>query len=322
MNVVDLHPEELLDRHRQGRLNDEEHDRLQAHIDRCAACRMELALNADFEGELALDSVSGELFDQEVVRALVADVVKETASRELAADPEGEALEEEVAALVDSPRAVGSQRLRGRRHIVWLVAAIVLIGGAAIAAWVANQTADVDTPAASVLSQTEPLPTFTAERAHQLPPPTSDEVAPEEHATEDIDKAPVVASIAPPPEQPTPGAAGLFAKANAARRAGDVDGALRLYAQLESQYPDSREAEVSHAIVGRLLMEKDKPTEAGDAFDKMGTKLGEQKLVGRAKACRSSGDATCERAAWSQLLAEYPDSLSASTARSRLEALK
>lgn len=47
-----MHPEELLDREQRGALNAAERELLQAHLARCAACRLERQLRVDFEREL------------------------------------------------------------------------------------------------------------------------------------------------------------------------------------------------------------------------------------------------------------------------------
>jgi TolA-binding protein len=52
MSVVDLHPEELLDKDERDELTADERARLDAHLDRCAACRAEVVLRADFAAEL------------------------------------------------------------------------------------------------------------------------------------------------------------------------------------------------------------------------------------------------------------------------------
>lgn len=52
MSVIEVHPEELLDREQRGTLSATERELLGAHLVRCAACRMERHLRADFECEL------------------------------------------------------------------------------------------------------------------------------------------------------------------------------------------------------------------------------------------------------------------------------
>lgn len=52
MRVIEVHPEELLDREQRGPLSAAERDLLSAHLARCAACRMERKLRLDFASEL------------------------------------------------------------------------------------------------------------------------------------------------------------------------------------------------------------------------------------------------------------------------------
>src|SRR4029079_11230688 len=52
MTVVDLHPEDLLDKDARGALSCDERVRLDAHLARCAACRAERMFRADFAEEL------------------------------------------------------------------------------------------------------------------------------------------------------------------------------------------------------------------------------------------------------------------------------
>ncbi|HZO11640.1 MAG TPA: tetratricopeptide repeat protein [Polyangiaceae bacterium] len=51
MSSLDLHPEELLDRERQGSLDADARRRLDKHVDACRVCRFEQALGDDFQAE-------------------------------------------------------------------------------------------------------------------------------------------------------------------------------------------------------------------------------------------------------------------------------
>lgn len=55
MNIVDLHPEDLLDEDLRGELTTPDRARLAAHLRRCRTCRFERAVRDDFASELAVD---------------------------------------------------------------------------------------------------------------------------------------------------------------------------------------------------------------------------------------------------------------------------
>lgn len=59
MSVIDLHPDELLDRARAGTLSADDQARLDEHVAHCRACRMEQMLILDFAEEARLASDSG-----------------------------------------------------------------------------------------------------------------------------------------------------------------------------------------------------------------------------------------------------------------------
>lgn len=59
MKVVDLHPEDLIDKDARGEITADERTRLEAHLERCAACRIERELRADFGADLD-DDVEGD----------------------------------------------------------------------------------------------------------------------------------------------------------------------------------------------------------------------------------------------------------------------
>ncbi|HJL15801.1 MAG TPA: hypothetical protein RMH99_09100, partial [Sandaracinaceae bacterium LLY-WYZ-13_1] len=132
----------------------------------------------------------------------------------------------------------------------------------------------------------------------------------------------------PPPaeaEPPAPPAAGaLLARANQARRERRYPVAIRTYRYLQRLHPRSREAALSHVILGRLLLDG-----TGDAagalreFDRyLGQRrhrvLDEEARVGKALALQRLGRREAERRAWRALLEHHPDTLHAERARRRL----
>ena len=55
MSVVDLHPEDLLDKDAHGALGETERARLDAHLTHCLVCRLERQVRADFAEDLEAD---------------------------------------------------------------------------------------------------------------------------------------------------------------------------------------------------------------------------------------------------------------------------
>ncbi|HEX6242536.1 MAG TPA: zf-HC2 domain-containing protein, partial [Polyangiales bacterium] len=63
MSVIEVHPEELLDRELRGELTERERVLLNAHLARCAPCRFERQLRADFETEHTYPLPASDLTD-------------------------------------------------------------------------------------------------------------------------------------------------------------------------------------------------------------------------------------------------------------------
>jgi TolA-binding protein len=116
------------------------------------------------------------------------------------------------------------------------------------------------------------------------------------------------------------GPAALFDRANAARRGGS--GAEALYQQLQARFPDSPEARLSQAILGRMKLDSgdtEGAVEHFEAYLSTGDRaLREQAMAGCALAWARLGRADRERQSWRALLAAYPASSYARLARQRL----
>ena len=310
MSVVDLHPEDLLEKDAQGSLEAAERARLEAHLAHCTACRMERQLRADFadelEAEMPLERVVGLGIEQAPL-------------------------------VVPAPREslIVARGPRRRRHrAVWLLAAaVLLIGGAAAAAMGLNETRWVPFRGApAVAAQVLPPPAATHAKTHGIAPPKVDVVPqpePVAPTAEAIVPAATAASWQPPVHAspvaaaPVVGPAELFDEASDARRRGEYGRVLDLDGELEHRYPTSREAQVSRQIIGRLLLDRGNPTGALARFDSYlaagAGDLAEEAMVGRATALDRLGRADEANRAWSAVAAAFPDSPYAARARARLE---
>jgi TolA-binding protein len=309
MRVVDLHPEDLLDKEAQGALEAGDRARLEAHLQHCAACRLERQLRADFaeelEAEMPLERVVGLGVEQ-------APIVVPSARQSLVV-PRG-------------PR-------RRRHRAVWLLAAaVLLVGGAAAAAmglsetrWAAFRGAPAAVPAVIAPAAATHAKTHGVVTPRVNPPepepiaPTVEPIVPEATTT----PPPRPMQLSPVAAAPVVGPAELFDQASDARRRGDYARVMDLDGELEHRYPTSREAQVSRQIVGRLLLDRGDPTGALSRFDSYlaagAGDLAEEAMVGRATALDRLGRSDDATRAWSAVAAAFPDSPYAARARARLE---
>jgi tetratricopeptide (TPR) repeat protein len=124
------------------------------------------------------------------------------------------------------------------------------------------------------------------------------------------------------PTSAAPTAADLFREAGISRRSGDVARARALYVELQSRFPASSEATVSHVSLGNLLLTAGAPQAAERAFKRyLGTgqrSLREEALAGVAEALLAMGRIDEERRAREDLLKLDPGGVYASRARHRL----
>ena len=309
MSVVDIHPEELLDKRAQGVLSPSEEERLDAHLARCEVCRFELALREDLSEDVA--------------------------ARELAAPPQ---------LLSQVPVATRATPSRVRRWSVASVAAaaVFVLAAGALASiavprlWSPPKHVDAPTPAGTATALLAKASKSPRSTAHSVTP-RSDEPAPlavpneAPHTEAPHPEAPRVgapqrtvssrrAPSAPLPaaSSETDSASALFGAANRARRSGNVGLAKSLYAELQSRYPRSSEASTSRVTLGTLLLNGDPVAALAnfDAYLASGARsLAAEALVGRARAYRALGRRTESLRAWQEVEARFPTSVYAAEAR-------
>lgn len=377
MTVVDLHPEDLLDKEARGTLSSSEEACLRAHLARCATCRFEREARADFGSDLDDDA---SLSAGRIALLVHAGMNAEPSAPASPPDEESAGVERSDGAsarrdrVVDvgaqSPDVLGVRRrirpyLR-RAGLVAAVAAALMVGGIAGAselgahAWARwlglSVAASPRESAPQVEASSAPKP--TGRRRPPMPAPML--VGDDARTDGDVDRASVTATsldeamVEEPPvpaphalpahrpavreatehDAPAPRtvaapratAATLFDGASEARRRGDYGRALELDAELQKQFPASREAHVSRAATGRLRLDRGDVTGAladFDAYRARGTgELDEAVMVGRATALDRLGRTSEAARAWQALLVAFPDTAYAAHARKRADAGK
>ncbi len=267
--------------------------------------------------------------------ALLRDVERDVRDEaRAAARPRLDALvDHALAAAAASPSPAASPRPHRR---AWVFALAATLGVAtALAAGVAvwRRPAEPRRGHVEQLPTTPPRTPAPAERTPARP-----------RALEEADAAappPVLTPPAPPtvvrrpraPEAaPSPVALGetpasLYRRANEARRARAHDEAASLYRTLLAAHPDAPESQQARVTLGRLLL--DRGGDAREAESLFAAYLrreprgieAETAMAGRARALQGMGRARDERAAWSALLAAFPESVHADEARRRVAEL-
>ncbi|MCU0700033.1 MAG: zf-HC2 domain-containing protein [Myxococcaceae bacterium] len=342
MTAPDLHPEELLDRAAAGTLSPAERERLEAHLAVCPACRFEQQARADFA---ALPAGVPKI-DDLVTRALAG----------LPTAPPPRRARPPVGLVAAAVALVGFGSLAAFRLAPPLAAMLGLVQPAPATSEPPRQTGRGDGPRAPTPSrplETDPAGLAPDETPGSTTPPRGEQPSsanaqpapapakprPAAPRATDARTTPSAVSPAEPgrdAEAPPPGqraavgsdadvtAASLFREATAARTAGNREEAERRYRELAERFPRSTEATVAHAVLGRLLLDLGRPEEGlrelEATLDGGPSALREDALAHRALALDALQDARA-RAAWEQLLREFPASIHARRARERLEAL-
>ncbi|MDP1920745.1 MAG: tetratricopeptide repeat protein [Myxococcales bacterium] len=301
MTAPDLHPEELLDGAAAGVLSTDERARLDLHLSACPACRFELQARADFAA-MPLPSMA---VDELVTRALAG-----------------------------MPSASVAPARRRRVSPAMAFAAVLMVGAVSFAAaGLARPIAVLlGIAAPEVISQPVPAPSPRVQRPAPTVPMIEEIVTP---PAPPLVEVPVVQprvvveerKLSPPPPPPAPviTAAELFRLATAARTEGRRTDAEQTYRELTNRFPSSPEANVSHAVMGRLLLDLNRPSDAlvelDAALASRDGSLREDALANRALALDALNDVAAARTAWELLLTEFPTSIHARRAKERLEVL-
>lgn len=291
-------PDDLLARSRTGPLSSVERRALDAHLGVCSLCRASVALGA------------------------LHDEVPDLSS------PDDAAVVARLAGRVVGPAGRGAPRARALAIAAGV--ALMTVAGVA-AAWRAARRPSAPPPVSAVafapprggpgvarVARPAPAAPAVAAELEQLRAPESSPPSSVSHRRRAaaIDRGP---TEAPPPDGPDR----LFARANAARGAGELRAAEADYALLQSRYPASPEASVALVSAGDLLLRLGQPAAALDRFDRYLAAsargpLAPEALFGRARCLRELGMRQDEADAWRALLQRFPGSLYEGTGRRRL----
>ncbi|MDP2270032.1 MAG: hypothetical protein Q8K32_04810 [Archangium sp.] len=302
METLDLHPEELFDKVTKGLASDDERARAEAHLASCMTCRFERQVRMDF------DAVGGSAAD----------------------------LDELVARALSGAKAVPEAPRRRRVGPLLIAASVALMAFGSFAA-VAQYTGvlprlfavepEVVVPPAP--RQAPPPRQEVREVIPQEPPPP---LVPAEEPVKAVKRAAPVreepkAEVKPniPPAPVEPDALAIFSRATQARVTGETAEAIRDFRAVVSRFPASPEAALSHAALGRLLLDRGDAASALESFDAYlssnNQMLREDVQGSRAMALQALGRAEEERSAWEAVLHDYPSGVFAPRARTRLDSL-
>jgi hypothetical protein len=295
--IEDLfHPEVLLDRERRGELSADERTQLHDHLRECDACRLERAMRESVDLPLTSDD------DLLLARATQRAEASFLRSRE--------------------------ERFAGPGVRWSAIAAALVVVGVGFAAGAAVWPGLVRRFGQSHAAPSSAIATTSPGRGVFDPTPTPSLAVAEEPTEVEAPALPAAPGEAPPPAargRQAEGPGEVFARANQARRRGEAENAARLYRDLQTQFPRSREAVVSCVTLGRLMLDRlNQPARALAQFDRYLTGvhqggLREEALIGRALALAQLRRGAEEQGAWRVLLDEFPDSIYSERARARLE---
>jgi hypothetical protein len=321
MTLVNLHPEDLIEREMRGELSPAERDVLESHARQCAVCRLERQARADFRAEAERPEAEADV--QRLLAAAWPLAVQKVARRPRRPVMRHARFVLVAAAVITVTGLAAASRWSGVRFAVpWARPSNPPVAPVANApaAPTPKHYASPAAPAPAVVDPLVELAPASADPASandvaQAPSPAPIVArAPREAAT--VTPHAVEAAPAEPSDAPT-----LFQRANEAREMGDHGRAGELYGKLLNRFHSSPEARVSLAMFGRMLLDDGNAGGALRCFDdylRQGGALREDVMLGRAIALQRLGRVGEEANAWSSLLEAYPGSVHAERARRRL----
>lgn len=308
MRLVDIHPEELLDKEASGVITDSELVTLDEHCVVCGACAFERRTRAAamrFESELSprdakMDALIAEIAAQPVVRRAASPLFRWA-----------------------NVAAVGLA-------LAFSTAAYAAVKRGLERGWFrADDSHLTDTRGADPSHHRRTKPVAGPEVVSEAP------AVPDAGAVAVADAGPTQSPPAPGPKvrhtPPDPPAAlspsERLVAAGKARASGKFADARDLYLGLVAKFPQSPEALVARVAVGNLLLHQlAKPRDAEKHFSAYlraapGGALAEEARVGLAQSYAMLGRATDEKKAWEQLLLHHPASVHAARASARIKVL-
>jgi hypothetical protein len=321
MIVVELHPEQLIDKEILGTLSADERVSLDAHVASCPVCHLERLSRCDFQNDFVVEANRAKLL------RIVSLAMEEAGLAGCVPHVSGE--RRTVRAL-----AGRAPRVSPRTRLAVSLAAALLMVTVGAAAWPevrlvfsARRSSDRTETPAKWTSPPEPLAARSsppgAATTGDPDPKASREVVPVVPAT--IVRSAKRARARPEALASDRSAAAIFEEANDALRRKAYARARALYQDLETGHSGSPEAQTALAILGRLALDAGQPAAALRYFDAYvagsGGALVEEAAVGRALALERLKRPSEEAAAWSSFLAGYPTSTHAAHARARLAVL-
>jgi len=321
MTVVELHPEELIDKELLGKLSAAERVRLDSHVATCTVCTLERLSRSAFRDAFVAEVNCASVSTIALVAVEAAELARcapdVSCDRRTARAPAGRA-----------------RRVPPRMRLAASIAAALLMACMAAAALpgvrhlcsALRSSAPIETPAKAALPL-EPLATRSGPSGDAMQRGPGPEASPKVVPVKPSMVVRVAKHRRARSEALTSdrSAAAIFEEANEALRQEAYATARSLYEEIETRYGGSPEAQTALAILGRLALDAAQPVTALRYFEAYvaggGGALIEETAVGRALALERLKRPREEASAWSSFLARYPASAHAAHARARLAVL-